>query len=753
MARHAKAVLLGAIISVLGLMACLSSPGMELEEGLGLGILFKLRGPRRPPNEIMIVSLEKVPDDPLDLPRNPDSWPRSVHGLLVDELARRGAAVIAFDLTFDKPRPAEQDIPFAQAIERAGNVVLCAHLEKEVITWPDRNESEPTDVHVERLIPPIPCLAEAAVAYAPFPLPKVPVRLSQYWTYKSSAGEYPSLPVVAFQLYALDAYDLLYQSLARRDRQVAGDLPSDSKNLLERNKTVWLLKRMRSLFQDNPSLTRDTVQDLRTMPAQVEAERGIRLAERLVAMYNAQEGRHLNFYGPPGTIPTVPYHRIIAGISDRDQGPYYDLRGKTVFVGLSERLRSEQKDDFYTVFSRADGIDLSGVEIAATAWANLLEDMPVRPLSWGTLLGLIFFWGILLGLLNRYLGSFSSFLVTSILAAVYLLVAQHGFSQDGRWYPLVVPLFIEAPTALLGGLLWHFVETHQDRRRIRQAFGHYLPPAVVEQIAADVAAIPSSSKVVYGTCLFTDAGRYTTLSETMGPQQLHQFMNSYYEIVFRPVRTHNGLISDVIGDAMLAIWAAAEHDRDLRFKACCAALDIVRASRDFFRGNAACGVQMPTRIGIHSGPISLGNIGALNHFEYRPIGDVVNTASRIEGLNKYLGTQLLVSEETLHALDEFLARDLGEFLLAGKTKPVRVHELICVTKAADENELELCSHFSTGLGFYRKRGWQEAITAFNQALTIRKEDGPSYFYIKLCVLYEKNPPGIDWNGVVALDKK
>jgi adenylate cyclase len=156
---------------------------------------------------------------------------------------------------------------------------------------------------------------------------------------------------------------------------------------------------------------------------------------------------------------------------------------------------------------------------------------------------------------------------------------------------------------------------------------------------------------------------------------------------------------------------------------------------------------------MHSGYISLGNVGAMDHYEYRAVGDIVNTASRMEGLNKYLGTQILVSDEVLDQLDGFFKRRLGKFVLAGKSKPVEIYELICKVETSSAKQKKLCSIFTRGFDAYQLQSWGEAIDCFNGALELDDADGPSRFYRVQAEKYRANPPAADWDGTIYLDKK
>jgi adenylate cyclase len=146
-------------------------------------------------------------------------------------------------------------------------------------------------------------------------------------------------------------------------------------------------------------------------------------------------------------------------------------------------------------------------------------------------------------------------------------------------------------------------------------------------------------------------------------------------------------------------------------------------------------------------------MGAMDHYEYRPVGDIVNTATRIEGLNKYLGTWALASEEVIHQLDGFVTREVGTFLLAGKSKPLGIYGLLGRPEDVTESQRRACLIFAEALAAFRKQSWNEAIEKFRQSIGCLGEDGPSQFYIKVCDQYKENPPGEGWNGVVLMDQK
>jgi adenylate cyclase len=273
----------------------------------------------------------------------------------------------------------------------------------------------------------------------------------------------------------------------------------------------------------------------------------------------------------------------------------------------------------------------------------------------------------------------------------------------------------------------------------------------VDELAENVEELKVHNQLVKGICLVTDAEHYTSLSESKKPMDLAEFMNRYYEAAFDPVRRHRGMVSNVIGDSMLALWLATKENPSPLGDACHAALEIDRALQRFRHSGDAD--DFHTRIGLHYGEIFLGNIGAANRYEYRPVGDIVNTATRIEGLNKYLGTRILVSQEVCSSLHGFLTRDMGVFLLAGKEKSVHVHELVARLEESSPWQREYCARCSEGVDAFRRQSWEEASGKFHETLGIREGDRPSLFYLNLCARYSQNPPGDPWDGVVHIGSK
>ncbi|NJN48269.1 MAG: CHASE2 domain-containing protein, partial [Candidatus Competibacteraceae bacterium] len=348
------ALRLGAIAALLGIVANIVLIALPLDLQTDLDWLFKLRGPRTAPDEVVIVGIDQDSADRLGLPRLPKPWPRSQHAQLVNKLTDQGASVIVFDLYFEESRNAEHDRLLAQAFRRAENAILFSQLDKRQRA---EKKNSPLQLFTEQQFAPIRELAQAAAGWGPFPLPKTSATVTSFWLFKEEIDGIPTLPVVALQAYALENCGVSPALL--NDAAIADTTFSKhhSKPLLA------LIKTLRSQIQSAPQQAQTQLR-LSDIGGCKQA-----IADALIAMYRGDNWRYLDFYGPASSISTVSYQRAL-------HEPL-DINGKAVFVGLLDpTLETREDDSFQTAFAQGDQA-LFGVEIAATAFANLLENRRV----------------------------------------------------------------------------------------------------------------------------------------------------------------------------------------------------------------------------------------------------------------------------------------------------------------------------------------------------------------------------------------
>ena len=744
-----KAVITGTITGICGLIISFLSVIHELEVNLGLDLLFILRGAERAPPEVVVVSLDKLSAEKLNVPFKPEKWPRLLHAQVIENLQREGAGVIAFDLFFNEARSRDDDMLLANAISKAGNVVLVEALIREKIETAINGEVPSGALNVERLLPPLAPLLQSSAAAAPFPLPKVPVKVSQYWTFKTTAGDTPTLPVTVFQVFTLEAYGDFVRLLEEIAPGQSGSLPRNRDELMKSRNIINVMRHLRDIFEGDPMIANAMLERLSSSERSNIDVKKRALLKSLIKMYRSSVSNYINYYGPPYSITTIPYYKVLQ--SDKNEegsGNEIDFQGKAVFIGASEIFKLNQRDGYYTVFSESSGVDISGVEIAATAFANLLEDMAVRPLSLNAQFIIILLWGAGAGIVCRFFPNVITIGGMIAASAVYLMVAVHQFTIAGIWYPLVVPLMLQVPLALIGSFAWKYIDINRERINIRKAFSYYLPDEVVNNISKNIAYAMASHRVVPCICLSTDAEQYTAVSEKMAPDELGSLMNKYFEVIFHTIKSRKGVISNVVGDSVMALWETP--DALLSRQACIAALETIE---EVDRFNESVDTELPTRIGIHYGDVFLGNIGALERYELRYVGDVINTATRVEGLNKLLGTRILLSDEVFALLDGFLCRKLGTFLVVNKLKPVVIHELISLTEKSTQEQRDLCLLFSKALSAFNRQSWDEASEKFYDIKRKFGEDRPSLYYLNLCKQYRGKSYDESLDGIIHVDTK
>jgi adenylate cyclase len=699
------------LIGIVGLLFCQTKVGSYFEEEFGLDWLFKVRGSLPPPADVLIVSIDRVSAEILHLPDDPEKWPRSFYARCVEKINVQQPAIIAFNIHFGESRDPGGDAMLAKAMAENRNVILSNYLKQYTIP-----AVSPTDeIMYERVIEPIPALSRAALGTAPFPLPKTFSTVKEFWTYKHSAGDMPTFPVSIFQYFVIkEAYPEVVQLLSQIDPALFAKLPSSFDQLTRKFRTIQIFQDIQTAFtKDGASL--DQLGQLVSEPQYSPKVR--QLLQSWLALLKGNERLYLNHYGDVGAITTVPFYQV-STTSVLDPKLF---KNKIVLIGYSDNIAPEKNQGFYNAFSKTSGKVISPIEIAATAIANVIDQSWLKPLPIANQLLLILAWGVLLSSIFVFCSYKRSMIVAVLIIGGYIACSSFLFKSDNIWMPLAIPM-LQAIVVLLWQSTAYFI-------KVRQVSERYLPKEVFATNTRNPDAMSQFGTLVQGVCMATDAGQYTTLSETIDPSSLHKLMNDYYAVIFPRVKSRRGLISDVIGDAMLAVWAATKVDIKIRLDACHAALEIKSAIDQF---NGASEHYLATRIGLHYGEMRLGNVGSVEHYEYRAVGDTVNTATRIEGLNKLLGTRILVSAQVIEGLPGFVSRELGTFLLKGKSFSVTVFELIGHVDEINHTQPH-CPHlselFSKAFTLFNDKQWQRALAEFLAINQRYPDDGPTRFYI------------------------
>lgn len=717
------------IIGILGALFCSTKIGIDFEEDFGLAGLFKLRGALNSPPEVVIVSIDQISAEILHLPDDPEKWPRNYYAQLIEKLNTYHPALIAFNIHFGESRDSENDALLAKAMRQENNIILSNYLKQYTIPT-----SDPANVfRYERIIDPVPVLDQTALATAPFPLPKTFSSIKQFWTYKNTAGDIPTFPMTVFQYYVFKtAYSELLHLFKQLDPTLVPELPESFKHLNNKFKVLEVLQIIQLSLVKHP----ESLNQLdKILQKQNYASEKKQLLDAWLHSLNVEDQLYLNHYGRNGAIITLPFYQVL---NTNVYAPEL-FNNKIILVGYSENIEPERNQGLYTIFTNEDGSSISPIEIAATAVANLLEYSWLKPLEPLYQFYLVLGWGCLLSVIFKPTSYKTALCLIILLSSGYLAVAYSMFRLRCIWIPVFTPLAVQAPIFLFMASISHFIKSRQEHRNIHKAFSFYLPKTVVNKIVqhSETADMNQYGEYLFGVCMATDAGQYTALSEMLNPSELHQLMNRYYAAMFPQVKNHQGMISDVIGDAMLALWTAPTIETQARINALNAALQIRTAIDDFNRSQQH---QLPTRLGLHYGEMRLGNVGAGDHFEYRAIGDIINTTTRIENLNKLLNTQILVSESVISGLSGFFYREIGHFVLKGKTLPVTLYELIDRIDRIEEHWLPLILEFTNARQHFQNYQWEAALEAFIKINQAYPNDGPTLFYINYLKKHRPFPP-------------
>lgn len=315
-----------------------------------------------------------------------------------------------------------------------------------------------------------------------------------------------------------------------------------------------------------------------------------------------------------------------------------------------------------------------------------------------------------------------------------------------------VPL-IDVKQELIGSLL--VLEDITKEKRLKGTMARYMTREVAEKL------LESGEDVLGGqtqeaTVLFSDIRSFTTIAEQIGPQATVIMLNDYFSIMVDIIFRYGGILDKYIGDAIMAVFGVPFNTADDPDHAVKAAVEMMRALQDFNRKRRQEG-QRPLDIGVglNTDEILSGNIGSMKRMDYTVIGDGVNLASRLEGANKYYGTNILASEFTFRKLKEkYIVREVDLIRVKGKTKPVGVYEILDHHEVESRSFLhDLLGLYQEGLRCYRARNWPKALEMFKRALDLNHDDRPCRIYLERCRHYLETPAPADWDGVWIMESK
>ena len=458
----------------------------------------------------------------------------------------------------------------------------------------------------------------------------------------------------------------------------------------------------------------------------------------------------INYYEPQEDLPAVSFYKAIA-TNDPDVPPGY-FSNKVVFVGqkVLTYFTGQRKDEYSTPFSYLGNTWCSGVTIHALACMNLLRGDYLRRSPYLTERMVIILFGILFGA-GFVLARPMMATIVAILSCFPIVSADYFlFDRYYYWFPWLIVVAAQIPVALAWGVAFNSVQLYVEKVLVEQSLSFYLSKKLVKKFAKDPKLREPGAENKLLTILFSDIAGFTTISEGMHPDELARMMQEYFEsAVGGCIFPNDGTVIKFIGDAIFAVWNAPDLQADHAYLGCDAALRFRALKSQEVNGRA-----LITRIGVHTGVAKVGNFGSAQRFDYTAMGESINLAARMEGLNKYLGTRVLITGEThKEAGPRLLTRYMGLFRLKGFEKSVVVHELFGRAGQDEDGSTELRRRFAGALDHFIKRDFARAESAFQEILGTHPEDGPSLFYLEQIAELRVGQLPPDWKGEITLKEK
>lgn len=636
---------------------------------------------------LVLFDGESVMDWPYLVP-----FPRTVLADLVDVAARAGARSIGLDVFLERRYPeldplGEGDEKLREAIRRAGNVILAAPTEPGES---GRVLQEPDPYFAQ---------VAAGVGTADLPTPYETVRDAVLAVHTEGG----SVPGFALALWAHARGVALDSWLAEADGD--GHLP-----------VPGLPRRYAAMpGPDNPVLT---------VP--------------------------ILFVGPPSRPGDEKGAFLAIGASHARWVPHL-FHDRIVLLGSGFHAEERFRTPFYSVPD--DGGTIAGwtygVEVHANMLENLLAERHPAPVFEGA-------WLLLpLGLLTLMTAGTTFWRGAGLgggvafgFIAIWIAGAWWAFDAHLLNLPVITPA-LAVGLAFLGSTSYVSVVEGRDKRAIRSAFSKYVSPAVVEELVVDPSRLKLGGEKRQITILFSDLAGFTTLSESMEPDQLVHLLNEYLDEMADTVLAEAGTLDKYIGDAVMALFGAPAAQPDHALRACRAALHMQRRLLALNAGWETKGLpELHMRIGINTGSPVVGNIGGEKRFDYTALGDPVNLAARLEPACKLYGVDILASGSTVdQAGSALVTRELDLLAVYGKRKPVGIHEIVGLAGEVDEDRLQLLDLFREGVQAYRGHRFAEGLQVFQAALELEPDDVPARIYSERCQGFIHDPPPADWDGV------
>ena len=457
------------------------------------------------------------------------------------------------------------------------------------------------------------------------------------------------------------------------------------------------------------------------------------------------DGRFLiQHYGPQSTFPHIS---LVDAYDNKFSVPPPEI---LIFGATATAINDIRPSPFDSLFP--------GVEHHTAILENILsENFLKRPPEARFIeIAMLVLSGIFICFLLQNTSSLQSAIVLVVFGLGYYYTDKYFIFGAGKWLYLGA-IYVQSTGIYFGVTLFKYFTEEKEKKKIKNAFQHYLNPSVINQIMDHPEQLKLGGQKKVLTVFFSDVRGFTTISETLSPEALSHLLNEYFTPMTDLILKSEGLLDKYMGDAIMAVWGAPmpllDH-ADRAVKSSLLMLDALDVLRKKWRSEGLPLIDIG--IGLNTGPMTVGNMGSVQRFDYTVMGDAVNLGSRLEGINKQYGTRIICSEFTKAALirpQDFILRELDDIQVKGKTEPIKIFEVLRVEQHKVKHYQELSEIFHEALLLYRKQNWAGATLRFMDCLKLFPEDGPTLEFLDRCQYLGQHNPGEDWNGVWVMKTK
>ena len=351
----------------------------------------------------------------------------------------------------------------------------------------------------------------------------------------------------------------------------------------------------------------------------------------------------------------------------------------------------------------------------------------------------------------------SALWASAAAAAGIALITGFNFlmwSEANIVIPLAASILMAAFLYTMNMAYGYLVES-RSKRQFTELFGQYVPPELVDRMAADPRKYSMEPKAAELTILFSDVRGFTGISEALKPEELREYINAYLTDMSGIIRSkYNGTLDKYIGDAIMAFWGAPVEDPQHARNGVLAALEMQQECQVLNAKFAARGwPELRIGVGVNTGIVRVGDMGSQVRRAYTVMGDAVNVASRLEGRTKYYGVGILVGEATRSAAPDVVYRGIDRVKVKGKDEAVAIFEPIGLQADIDAETLEELELWDQALRAYRNGQWDLAAATIARVRLRRPDHGLYSLYAERVAAFQRTPPPAGWNGVTAFDEK